>query len=295
MQFHYNHTLERVFHPQTEVMDTTPAWLAIFLVQSLRRWFGQPHRILERVEGASVLIGYEVLALPTEEFFENDGPLIAAIDKAWPVQVFGVANNGELVELSIVERGGSFLQRQRSISGVWHEDVRDLYLSFQFPDPLTANGFSQLLQASESEQPVVAMDWKYADFLEQQKLAAIDHTLSFCYVPLSENLGKGKPLAYLASLTMDQKQALWRLFLERGIYPPEFEWVWDTLHYGTVPNWMEWVLTLYRALEQLQIQFVCNGTQFSLLDSAGKRLYFGVDHWEAAEQVLMKVLFPLNQ
>ena len=32
-----------------------------------------------------------------------------------------------------------------------------------------------------------------------------------------------------------------------------------------------------------------------LLDGLGKRLYFGVDHTGAAEQVLMKILFPLNQ
>ena len=32
-----------------------------------------------------------------------------------------------------------------------------------------------------------------------------------------------------------------------------------------------------------------------LLDKEGHRIYFGVDHSEAAEQVLMKVLFPLNQ
>ena len=48
-------------------------------------------------------------------------------------------------------------------------------------------------------------------------------------------------------------------------------------------------------LEQLKIRFLCRRDQFELLDGEGKRLYFSVEHAEAAEQVLMKILFPLHQ
>ena len=64
---------------------------------------------------------------------------------------------------------------------------------------------------------------------------------------------------------------------------------------GAVPNWIEWHLALYRVLEEENIHFFCKDGQFELLDKEGHRIYFGVDHSEAAEQVLMKVLFPLNQ
>ena len=84
-------------------------------------------------------------------------------------------------------------------------------------------------------------------------------------------------------------------FLEKHLVPPEFEWVRDALLQDGVPNWIEWHLALYRTLEQLGIRFLCNGSQFELLDSAGKRLYFSVDHTTAVEHVLMKILFPQNQ
>lgn len=77
--------------------------------------------------------------------------------------------------------------------------------------------------------------------------------------------------------------------------PPEFEWIRDALLQDGVPNWIEWHLALYRTLERLGIRFLCNGSQFALWDSAGKRLYFSVDHANAAEYVLMKILFLLNQ
>ena len=52
---------------------------------------------------------------------------------------------------------------------------------------------------------------------------------------------------------------------------------------------------IMRIVEEENIRFFCKDGQFELLDKEGHRIYFGVDHSEAAEQVLMKVLFPLNQ
>ena len=114
-------------------------------------------------------------------------------------------------------------------------------------------------------------------------------------MPLDTDLEGGVSLAYLSGLTPEQKNTLWRLFLERHLLPPEFEWLRDALLKNCVPNWIEWHLELYRVLEQLHIRFLYSGNQFELLDREGKRLYFGVDHPNAAEQVLMKILFPLNQ
>ena len=83
--------------------------------------------------------------------------------------------------------------------------------------------------------------------------------------------------------------------LQDHLHPPEFEWLRDALIRDCVPNWIEWHLALYRLMEQLGIHFLCQEGHFQMLDAAGKRLYFGVDHADAAEQMLMKILFPLNQ
>ena len=140
----------------------------------------------------------------------------------------------------------------------------------------------------------VALEWEYADFLEQQRLARIDRTLSYCYVSLEEE-ESADPVGWLSGLTLQQKCELWRMFLGKRLFLPEFEWLRDAMLQGAVPNWIEWHLALYRVLEEENIRFFCKDGQFELLDKEGHRIYFGVDHSEAAEQVLMKVLFPLNQ
>jgi hypothetical protein len=117
--------------------------------------------------------------------------------------------------------------------------------------------------------------------------------LLLCFV--GYRLGAREPRCCLSGLQLQQKETLWHLFLEKHLIPPEFEWIRDALLQDGVPNWIEWHLALYRTLEQLGIRFLCNGSQFELMDNAGKRLYFSVDHTNAAEHVLMKILFPLNQ
>ncbi len=47
-----------------------------------------------------------------------------------------------------------------------------------------------------------------------------------CYVQLAEEAGLSDRLA---GLSLEQKQCLWWLFLERRVYPPEFEWLWSEL------------------------------------------------------------------
>ena len=158
-----------------------------------------------------------------------------------------------------------------------------------------SSNLTALLNAAEYDMEAVALEWKYADFLEQQKLCRIDHTLSFCYVILQEAEDQSRTGVYLSALTAQQKCQLWRTFLEKGLPQPEFEWLRNALLQGDIPNWIEWHLALYRVLEELGIRFLCRDGQFVLLDRQGKKLYFGIDHGNSAAQVLMKVLFPLRR
>ena len=295
MRFRYNQTIERTICPKTVAVANSPAWLIICLIKSLNDWLGLPHRVFYRHGDRQLKIGYEVLSFPTDELAENFGSLVSKIDQTWPLEVFGIADSGELVGISFAGDGDSLVMRQQSVSGVWFDELRDLYLTLLLPDIKAARCLFDLLRAVEDGRPAAAMEWEYADFLEQQHLACIDRTLSFCYVYFEQDCPDDAPLACLLSLTLEQKQKLWLLFLEKRIFPPEFEWLWDTLVNQCAPNWIEWTLSLFSVLEHLNIQFICRGSQFELLDGLGKRLYFGVDHTGAAEQVLMKILFPLNQ
>lgn len=84
---------------------------------------------------------------------------------------FGLGSHDELVGLSFPNDGKSAVVRQHSISGLWYNELRDLYLCIQFPEPQTAECMSRLLNAAEYDMEAVALEWKYADFLEQQSCA----------------------------------------------------------------------------------------------------------------------------
>ena len=295
MQYRYDTTIERTVYPATEVDDASAAWLTLCLAEMLDDWFGQMHRTLYREGDAQLQLGYQAISFPTADYAENYGPLVMQINTSWPLQSFGTARNGELVGISFSPEKKKLRMSQHSTSGTWYESLDGLYLNLQFPDAASARCLAILLQAAETGQPVVALPWKDAAFLESQQLASPDRTLSYCYVALHGE-EQPDPLACLTGLTLEQKQSLWQLFLEGKAYPPEFEWLWDQLSESAPPpDWTEWSLALYQVLDRLHFHFVCSGSQFELQDGDGKRLYFSVDHNTGAERVLMKVLFPLNR
>ena len=295
MQFHYDKTLKQKVDAPAQVADETPARLLVCLAKSLRDWLGESCRISWHEGETQLCLGYEGLSVPVLEFAQAFATLVCRVNSLWPVQIFGMADNGELIEFSFAEMNGAYIVQQHSISGIWCEDFQSIYLCIQFPDSLSAGCMCRLLGATIHNESVVAFDWKYADFLRQQKLFAEDRTLSYCYVLLDSDTEPNEPALCLSGLQLKQKQTLWHLFLEKHLIPPEFEWVRDSLLQDSVPNWIEWHLALYHTLEQLGIRFLCHEGQFELVDQAGKRLYFSVDHSSAAEHVLMKILFPLNQ
>ncbi len=295
MQFHYDKTLQQKIKTMAKIADDTPAWLTIYLIKSLKEWLGQPCRVSYQ-EGETLLqLGYEVLYVPVVEFAQLFAPLIGKVNKIWPVQIFGMADNHELVEISFAESNNEYIVQQRNVSGIWCDNLQDIYLSVRFPDALSAGCMCQIIWAAIRDEQVAVFDWRFADFLNQQKLCKADYTLSYCYVSLATDIAQKNPAACLSGLKLQQKEVLWRMFLEKHLAPPEFEWVKDALLQDGVPDWIEWHLALYRTLEQLGIRSINVGSAFELMDNAGKRLYFSMEHDNAAEHVLMKILFPLNQ
>ena len=183
-------------------------------------------------------LGYEILSVPVLEFAQAFAPLICKVNPVWPVRIFGMADNHELIELSFsdAETSGAYIVRQRSISGIWCENIQDIYVCIQFPDSLSAGCMYRLLWAAAYDIYAVAFDWEFADFLEQQKLFQTDRTLSYCYVSLDTDSVQENSAVCLSGLQLEQKENLWRLFLEKHLVPPEFEWVRDALLQDGVPT-----------------------------------------------------------
>ena len=128
-----------------------PAWLMICLAESIKDWIGQSPRIFCKVRSRTLQFGYEVLTFPVAEFAQIFGPLIYAINQAWPVQVFGMGSQDELVELSFTKEGTAPTIQQKNVSGIPCAELRDLYFCVKFPDPLAADCMFRLLDAVEKK------------------------------------------------------------------------------------------------------------------------------------------------
>ena len=68
-----------------------------------------------------------------------------------------MADNRELIELSFAETNGEYIVQQHNISGTWCENVQDIYLCIQFPDPLSAGRMYQLLCAAVHDEYVLLL------------------------------------------------------------------------------------------------------------------------------------------
>ena len=117
MQFHFEKTLEKRYEPQVTVTNETPAWLMICLAESIKDWIGQSPRIFCKSEEPYLQFGYEVLTFPVAECAQIFGPLIYAINQAWPVQVFGMGSQDELSSCPSQRRGQPPLSSRRTSPG----------------------------------------------------------------------------------------------------------------------------------------------------------------------------------
>ena len=117
-----------------------------------------------------------------------------------------MGSQDELVELSFTKEGTAPTIQQKNVSGIPCAELRDLYFCVKFPDPLAADCMFRLLDAVEKKSAAVALEWEYADFLEQQRLARIDRTLSYCYVSLEEE-ESADPVGWLSGLIASSRNA----------------------------------------------------------------------------------------
>lgn len=292
---HYDKRLKKKVKTINRIEDDTPAWLMIDLVKSLKEWLGQSCRVSYEKGETFFRLGYAARYVPVLEFAQLFAPLICKVNTIWPVQIFGMSYNHDLVEISFAASDDGYIVMEQNISRIWCDDLQDIYFNIQFPDVLSASCMHRIIWALICDEQVVVFDWKFSDFLNQQNLFKVDYTLSYCYVSLTSESVQENPVACLSGLQLQHKEILWRLFLEKHLASREFEWVKNTLLQENVPNWIEWHLALYRTLKQIGIKLVDAGSRFELVDNAGKHLYFSLEHANAAEYVLMKILFPFNK
>ena len=109
MQFHYNRTLKQKAKAVIQTANETPAGLTIYMAKSLKEWLGQSCRVSYQDGKTRLQLGYEALPVPALEFAQAFALLICSVNPLWSVQILGMADNGELIELSFAEKNGEYI------------------------------------------------------------------------------------------------------------------------------------------------------------------------------------------
>lgn len=262
------------------------------LLSGLRSWLELEPAVYGAKQGRAVYVIYHGAAFLADELLDLFGRQMAAIQKQWPVCVYGTAENQETIRLAAWEEDGCIQMVQYSISGEPADALQTLCLQIDCGDHRTAEELCALLQGMNWRSNAAAMPWQAAEFLRQQRLLSeqSNGTL-FCYGGVDRWVTAE---GCLMALDFSKKTALWSAYLKDGLEPMEFEWLAARLRDGELAYRMEWELALQEALDQLGFRIVQREKAFEIFDGEGRRRYFGADERRAAAWALLKILFPLN-
>ena len=112
----------------------------------------------------------------------------------------------------------------------------------------------------------------------------------FAYLDLLEGVISADRLD---ALSMEQKEALWEVYLGEGFSPLEFEWLWESYEAGGAEGMLEWELALQTALDRLDIRVENDAKGFQVTGEYGR---FRLDYITApaAGKLFLKALFPVS-
>lgn len=291
MLYPYKIASEKYLSCMESLPEDTPGRLSICLLDMLREWFHTEGEVHYASGSKAVYIIYKRVIFSPMDFFDEWGQIMALLSETWPVCAYGTALTRETMRLEAYNEGGKIRAVQKNISGKKANELEDCCLQMEFPDAQTAANMQKVLAAFRLEANTVALDWKYADFLNKQKIAWMEQGSAFCYL----SIDKQPPIEKcLEALDFSQKKELWDLFLKDGFQPLEFEWLAELSRKNMVFDLLEWELALKEVLCELNYSVENQFGSFALLDGEGRRLYYSIDHLSAAEKFLLKMIFPIN-
>ncbi|NCB62865.1 MAG: hypothetical protein EOM52_04510 [Clostridia bacterium] len=212
------------------------------------------------------------------DFLERYAPVMAALSRCWPVTIYGAVDGTEIGSLRT--EGARWIMR--SPSGKPFQSLGELCIQIK-AEPGQILG--DALKGMSYRRSSVALYRGRADGL----LKAEDGAW-FAYLDLAEGVSTAERLD---ALSLEQKEALWEVYLGEGISPVEFEWLWDDYESGSSDGMLEWELALQTALARLGIRVKNDAGGFQVTGESGR---FRLDYITApaAGKLFLKMLFPVS-
>lgn len=270
----------------------TPAARFLELACVLSRLFGVSPTVLRLPGSRTLTLLYRNAVYLTRDVVECTSPYAAALSGAvWPLWFYGTTEARETAEWTIsAPDAGTAAVRLRSVSGAPFDHLEGLGLRVDLPDRNCADALEELCETAPFLPPCAVLLPGCVPLLTASPLLAHVRDSRFSYLAW-------EPLPareLLSALTADHKAALWREFLDDGLQPPEFDWLWELYYTGEPLLLLEWELALRMVLEELGFQVERSERSFHILDRAGRGRRFDFARGGPAEKVFLKLLFPLD-
>lgn len=270
----------------------TPAARFLELACVLSRLFGISPTVLRLPGSRALTLLYRNAVYLTQDVVERAAPYAAALSGAvWPLWFYGTTEARETAEWTIsAPDAGTADVRLRSVSGAPFDHLEGLGLRVDLPDRNCADALEDLCAAAPFLSPCAVLPPGCVPLLSASPLLAPVRGSRFSYLAW-------EPLPareLLSALTVDHKAALWREFLDDGLQPPEFDWLWELYYTGEPLFLLEWELALRMVLEELGFQIERSERSFHVLDRVGQERRFDFARGGPAEKVFLKLLFPLD-
>ncbi len=199
----------------------------------------------EDAENNTVYVWFDDVAFAEDDFWQVFGEYLVLLRAKWKIDIFGTSGlSQETIWLTLQEKNQHFYAIQKTLSGQPADTIQSLCLRIQCLSSEQSETLYTLVAATDWENGVTALDWKYGVFLMEENLAIPTQNSCFCYGSLFENI---KCENTLQILNFQQKVTLWTGFLKYGFDYTEFKWLFNTISKDIISNRIEWELSLHAA------------------------------------------------
>nr|WP_325297402.1 hypothetical protein [uncultured Dysosmobacter sp.] len=283
---------ERIPIP-AEAGERSPFTPFLEIVGILNDLFEERPRLLGLPGGNCVTVLYRDVVYLPRDIIDSVGPLAAQVSQELPIRFIGTTDARETAEMTVRPQDGkTVLLQLRSPSGRPVDRLYGLGVHLNVPGEHSLAYLADVIAAMPPDGPLIgAVPKKHERFLRSGGLLVPVEGAFFAYFSWEPETDRRQLLYTLAAA---HKLLLWEAFLEDGVQPREFDWLWEIYYTEKASYLLEWELALRMVLEKLCFHVERGERSYRLADGSGRERRFDFIQGGPAEKVFLKLLFPVD-
>lgn len=283
---------ERIPIP-AEAGDRSPLTCFLELVGALNSLFSGTPKLLSPPGGTAATVLYRNVVYLPRDIIDSVGRLAAQVSREFPISFIGTTDARETAEMTVRPQDGkTALLQLRSLSGRPVGQMYGLGVHLKLPGEQPLAYLADVIAALPSDGPLTgAVSKKHERALRSGGLLVPVEGTFFAYFSWEPEADRGQ---LLYALSAEHKLLLWEAFLEDGVQPREFDWLWEIYYTEKASYLLEWDLALRMVLEKLRFHVERGERSYRLIDASGQERRFDFIRGGPAEKVFLKLLFPVD-